>query len=258
MKYILYERREQIGVLTVNRPEALNALNSSVVSELTRTLDEIAASDLRCLIVTGAGEKAFVAGADIGEMKDLKPEEAAEFSIAGNTVMEKLESMPMPVIAAVNGFALGGGCELALSCDIRIASEKAVFSFPEVSLGILPGYGGIQRLAREVGLAKAKELVFTTNRVKAAEALSLGLVCAVVPPETLMDAALEMAGKIAANAPIGVRAAKVVANASVGLPLSESTRLEVKPFSDCFRTADQKEAMAAFVEKRKPAPFTGK
>jgi len=258
MENVLYEKQGNIGVLTVNRPNALNALNSEVVKELTTILDEIAASDIRCLVVTGAGEKAFVAGADIAEMKDLTPEEAAEFSIAGNIVMEKLEGLPMPTIAAVNGYALGGGCELAMSCDIRIGSESAMFALPEVSLGILPGYGGVQRLARYVGIAKAKELAFTTSRINAEEAHKLGLLNTVVPVGEHIDAAIKMAGKIAANAPVGVRAAKAVANASVGLALSEATRLEVQAFADCFKTTDMREAMTAFVEKRKPEPFQGK
>ena len=258
MEHVLYERQGDIGVLTVNRPNALNALNSAVVAELTGILDEIAASDVRCLIVTGAGTKAFVAGADIAEMKDMTPEEAAAFSIAGNVVMEKLEALPMPAIAAVNGYALGGGCELALACDIRIGSESAMFALPEVSLGILPGYGGVQRLARAIGPAKAKELTFTTNRVGAADALALGLVNAVVPAEELMDAAMKMAEKIAGNAPVGVRAAKKVANSSVGMTLADATRLEVEAFAACFTTADRQEAMTAFVEKRKSQPFQGK
>jgi len=258
MEHVLYERQGDIGILTVNRPKALNALNSEVVSELTSALDEIAASDIRCLIVTGAGEKAFVAGADIAEMQNLTPEEAAKFSAEGNAVMEKLEQQPMPTIAVVNGYALGGGCELALSCDIRIGADNAVFALPEVSLGILPGYGGVQRLARTVGMAKAKELAFTTNRVDAAEALRLGLLNTVVSSEELMEAALKMAGKIARNAPVGVRGAKRVANESVGMTLADATRLEVNAFADCFKTADMREAMSAFVEKRKPEPFQGK
>lgn len=255
-KFITYERETHIGVLTINRPEALNALNSQVLAEVSAQLDEIAESDLRCLIITGAGEKSFVAGADIAEMKDLTSEEAAAFSAAGNEMMNKVESLPMPVIAAVNGYALGGGCELSLASDIRIAADNAVFSLPEVSLGILPGYGGIQRLSRVIGLAKAKELTFTTNRVKAEEAADLGLVNAVVPQGELMDYCKAMAEKIAANAPLGVRAAKAVANRSAFV---EQTRgMDIQAFGDCFGTEDQRNAMAAFVEKRKPTPFTGK
>ncbi|MDL2323665.1 enoyl-CoA hydratase/isomerase family protein [Ruminococcaceae bacterium OttesenSCG-928-A16] len=258
MQYLEYTVENAVGTLTINRPQALNALNSEMVAELTTLLKEIAGSNLRCLILTGAGEKAFVAGADIGEMKDFNPSEAEAFSAEGNLVMELLEGLPMPVIAAVNGFALGGGCELALSCDIRICADNAVFALPEVGLGILPGYGGVQRLVRTVGLARAKELAYTTRKVKAEEALAIGLANQVVPAASLMEKALEMAQKIAANAPFGVRAVKQVADASVGLPLNKATRLETKVFGQCFATQDQKEGMAAFLEKRKPAPYTGK
>ena len=256
MSLILYEEKGHVGILTINRPDALNALNKALLLELTIKLDEISSSQIRCLIVTGAGEKSFVAGADIAEMKDYSPEQAEKLSIDGNTVMEKLENLPMPVIAAVNGFALGGGCELALSCDIRLASEKAVFSLPEVGLGILPGFGGVQRLIRVIGVAKAKELVFTGKKIKAHEALELGLVNAIHPHEELFPAASEMADKIAANAPIGVRAAKKIANDSIGLTLNDSTRLEVELFARCYASNDQKQAMSAFVEKKKPEPFT--
>lgn len=258
MSLVLFEKKDNVGILTVNRPEALNALNAEVVKQLQATLAEVAVSGVRCLIVTGAGEKSFVAGADISEMAAMSPQEARQLCVEGNKVMEAMEQLPMPTIAAVNGFALGGGCELALSCDIRIASEKASFSLPETSLGILPGYGGLQRLARLINPAKAKELAFTTRRIKADEALAIGLVNAVAPPEGLMDAAMEMAGQIAANAPIGVAGAKKVINESFGMTLAEATRLEADAFSACFGTDDQREAMQAFVEKRKPAPFTGK
>ena len=257
MKFLLYEEKGHVGILTINRPEALNALNGTVVDELSVKLDEIAVSPIRCLIVTGSGERSFVAGADISEMKEFSREEAEKFSAEGNAVMEKIESLPMPTIAAVNGFALGGGLELALACDIRLGAENAMFSLPEVGLGILPGYGGVQRLARIIGIAKAKELAFTTDRVKAPEALALGLVSAVYPTGELMDAAMRMAEKIAFNSPIGVRAVKFVANSSVGLPLIEAAGLEAPLFGECFDTNDQKQAMGAFLEKRKPEPFTG-
>uniref|UniRef100_S0DG09 Putative 3-hydroxybutyryl-CoA dehydratase n=1 Tax=termite gut metagenome TaxID=433724 RepID=S0DG09_9ZZZZ len=257
MNYLIYEVKNQIGLLTINRPKVLNALNSGVIAELDQILDGIAASGIRCLIVTGAGEKAFVAGADIAEMKDFTAAEAAAFSGEGNAVIAKLESLPCPTIAAVNGFALGGGCELALACDIRAASETAVFGFPETSLGIIPGYGGVQRLARLVGISKAKELVFTCGRISAGEAQVLGLVNMTAQPTELMAACMVMAGKIAKNAPVAVRAAKKVVNLSVGKTLSASVCLEAKPFASCFKTQDQKEAMNAFLEKRKHAPFTG-
>lgn len=248
-----------VGLLTVNRPQALNSLNREVIGELTALLTDIESSSLRCLILTGAGEKAFVAGADIKEMEVLDPDGGAAWSAEGNTVMEKLENLPMPVIAAVNGFALGGGCELALACDFRLASKSAQFSFPEVSLGIIPGYGGIQRLARSLGLARAKELIFTGRRVKAELALEWGLVNAVFENrEALLAAALETAGKIAANAPLAVQKAKAVANESVGRTLQMSTQLETRYFAECFATQDQKEAMNAFTNKRQPAPFEGR
>jgi enoyl-CoA hydratase len=259
MKYLLFEMKgDDIGLLTIHRPEALNALNSEVVAEFKACLADIAGKGLRCLIVTGAGEKSFVAGADIAEMKSLSPEEGKAFSVAGNEVMEALEGFPCPVIAAVNGYALGGGFELALACDIRLASERASFAFPEAGLGIPPGYGGIQRAARLAGLAKAKELIFTAARIKADEALAIGLVNRVYPAEQLLPEALSLAEKIAANAPRAIAAAKSVANGSAGLTLKEATRLESGVFGECFATADQKEAMAAFVEKRPHAPFTGK
>lgn len=257
MSVVLYERRGEIGILSVNRPAALNALNSEVIAALTVELKAIAASDIRCLIVTGAGEKSFIAGADIAEMKDYGPEEAARFSREGNEAMGLLETLPMPTIACVGGFALGGGCEVSLACDIRIASERALFGLPEVSLGILPGYGGVQRLSRIVGPGAAKMLTFTAERIRADRALALGLVDEVCPPEGLFDRCLEVAGQIAANAPVGVRAAKEVANAAVGLTLEEARNLENAPFARCFATKDQKMAMEAFVSKEKPGPFTG-
>ena len=257
MGFLLYEVIGYTGLLTINRPEALNALNGALLMELSEKLDEIAASGIRCLVVTGAGEKSFVAGADIAEMKDFNPGRAEKFSVDGNLVMEKLENLPSPTIAAVNGYALGGGLELALACDIRLASENAVFSMPETGLGILPGFGGIQRLARVTGISKAKELAFTGDRVKAPDALALGLVSAVFPSAGLMDAALKMAERISANAPFGVRAVKKIANLSVGETLVNAARMESRIFGECFATADQKQAMAAFAEKRKPEPFTG-
>lgn len=257
MHYLKFEAQNDIGLLTINRPEALNALNSQVITELSTQLQEIAASSLRCLIITGAGSKAFVAGADIAEMKDLSVQEAQTFSEAGNQVMKQIESLPMPVIAAVNGYALGGGCELALSCDLRICGENAVFGLPEVGLGILPGYGGVQRLVRTVGLASAKEMAFTARNIKAEEALTIGLANQVVPAEELMDKAMKIAERIAVNAPFGVRAVKEVAQASVGLTVEKTFCLESELFGKCFSTEDQAEGMRAFLEKRKHAPYSG-
>jgi enoyl-CoA hydratase len=257
MNTITYEKQGYIGLLTINRPKAMNAFNNEVVTEVYVCLESLVNTDIRCLIVTGAGDRAFVAGADIREMQHLNPTQAAAFSRAGNAVMAHLENFPVPVIAAVNGYAMGGGCELALSCDIRIASENAVFAFPEVSLGIIPGFGGAQRLARIIGIGKAKELIYTTNRINAADALTVGLVNAVYPQGQLLGNCLEIAEKIAANAPAAVRVAKDVINKSMGMELHQSYGLEVLPFSSCFLTDDRRMAMDAFVEKRPKEAFCG-
>ena len=257
MGKVLYEVDGHIGIITIKRLEALNALDADIIGELSGLLDAIAKSEIRCLIVTGHGEKSFVAGADVGEMVELSPAGAARLCQNGNAVMFKLETMPVPVIAAVNGFALGGGFELALSCDIRLASENASFAFPEVSLGIIPGYGGIQRIARTIGLGAARELVFTARRIKADEALRLGLVDMVCSHSDLRAAAWELAERITANAPLAVRAAKRVLNKTIGMSLFDADLAECADFASCFGTKDQKEAMRAFVEKRKPAPFSG-
>jgi enoyl-CoA hydratase len=258
MNYVNFEKKEFTGFITLNRSEALNALNSALITELSTTLDEAAVLDIRSLIITGAGEKSFAAGADIAEMKDLSPKEAENFRAAGNAVFNKIEFFPVPVIGAINGYALGGGAELALACDIRLAAENAVFAFPEVSLGILPGYGGIKRLVRLVGPGRAKELLFSARRITAPEALSLGLVNSICPAAELMTETLKFAALINANAPIGVKSAKVAVNSSPYLSLEESNALEGRLFGACFGTADQCNAMSAFMEKRKPEPFTGK
>jgi len=255
MEYIKYEQNGMISIITINRPDALNALSAGVIRELEEVIDQIDIGTTRCVIVTGAGEKAFVAGADIGAMYPLTKEEARQWCLNGNRVFRKLEVLPVPVIAAVNGFALGGGCELAMACDIRIASENAVFAQPEVGLGIPAGFGGTQRLARLIGTGKAKELLYTTNRVKASEAFAIGLVNAVVPVEELMDAVMKMANKIAANAPIAVRATKKAVNDGIEGDIDSGINIEAKQFALCFETNDQKNAMGAFIEKRKPDPF---
>lgn len=257
MGSIFYEEKNAIGFLTIDRPKALNAMDLAVVAELGEAAARIAACSARCLVITGAGDRAFVAGADVAEMAAMSPEEGARLCESGNAVMRAIETLPMPTIAAVNGFALGGGFELALACDIRIASENAVFALPEVTLGIIPGYGGMQRLARTIGIGQARELVFTGGRVKAAEALALGLVNSVHTAGDLMAAATALAVNMAANAPLAVRAAKQVLNNSLGSSLAEAYLSERELFSRCFGTRDQREAMAAFVEKRKPAPFVG-
>lgn len=258
MEFIKYEQNQQIAVITISREKALNALNTDVLSELEQTLDAVNLDEVRCLIITGAGEKSFVAGADIAQMKDLDKKAAEEFGMKGNLVFRKIETFPIPVIAAINGFALGGGCELAMSCDIRIAAENAVFAQPETGLGITPGFGGTQRLARIINVGKAKELIYTCNKIKAQEALTLGLVNAVYPQEQLIEEATKLANKIARNAPIAVRESKKAINEGLQVDMDSAIKIEAKCFGDCFETQDQKNAMTAFVEKSKPAPFENK
>ena len=213
---------------------------------------------VRCLILTGAGEKAFAAGADIAAMADMTPEEAAAFSRRGNEVFRRIETFPLPTIAAVNGYALGGGCELAMACDMRLCSETAVFGQPEVTLGITPGFGGTQRLMRLVGMGKAKELIFSARNVKAAEALQMGLVNGVYPADELLPAAEKLAAKIAKNAPVAVRACKAAMNEGVDLPMDQAIDAEVREFSACFETEDQKRGMAGFLNKQRNIRFENK
>jgi len=251
-KNLLFRQEGNIGILSFNRPKALNALDTSVLQELDQAINEIEKNDdIYVLIITGEG-KAFVAGADISEMKDKTAEEGRIFGDLGSRVFRKIELMEKPVIAAVNGFALGGGCELAMSCDIRIAGEKAKFGQPEVSLGITPGFAGTQRLPRLVGTAKAKELIFTGNMIKAVEAEKIGLVNNVVPQEELMDEALKMAKKIASNGQIAVKYSKAAINRGISCDIDTANEIEKDLFGLCFATEDQKEGMAAFIEKRKP------
>ena len=255
---LLYEKKGAVGILTVNRPEALNAINSALLDELYDKVSEIAADEsVRCLILTGSG-KAFVAGADIGEMKDLSKQEGYEFGMRGHRSFTAVENLEIPVIAAVNGYALGGGCELALCADIRIASERAKFAQPEVGLGITPGFGGTQRLIRTVNRAKAMEMILTARTVSAQEALEMGLVSRVVPGEELMNTALALAESIAANAPVAVRNAKAAVRRSYARELNEDLEAEAKLFADCFETEDQRMAMTAFVNKTPKTEFTGK
>lgn len=256
MSFVKYEPQGNIAYLTIDRPEALNALNEQVLSDLSAALDEIDLAAVRCVIVRGAGEKSFVAGADIAQMKGLTKAEGETFGKQGNDVFLKLENLPIPTIAAVGGYALGGGCELAMSCDIRICSDTAMFGQPEVGLGITPGFGGTQRLARLVGMGMAKQLVYTARNIKADEALRIGLVNAVYPLSELYAAAEKMASTIASNAPIAVRAAKKAMNDGISLPIADAVVCEEKAFGSCFATADQQEGMGAFLEKRKHEPFT--
>ena len=258
MEFITYEVEGQIGIITVNRPKALNALNSAVLDELDKTLDAVDQEAIRCLILTGAGEKSFVAGADIGEMSTLTKAEGEAFGKKGNDVFRKLETFPIPVIAAVNGFALGGGCEISMSCDIRICSENAVFGQPEVGLGITPGFGGTQRLARIVGTGKAKEMIYGARNIKAEEAYRIGLVNNVYPAEELMPAAKKLASTIARNAPIAVRNCKRAINEGIQVDMDQAIVIEEKLFGSCFETCDQKEGMNAFLEKRKVDAFLNK
>lgn len=258
MEFITYEVEGQIGIITINRPNALNALNSAVLDELDKTLDAVDQEAIRCLILTGAGEKSFVAGADIGEMSTLTKAEGEAFGKKGNDVFRKLETFPIPVIAAVNGFALGGGCEISMSCDIRICSENAVFGQPEVGLGITPGFGGTQRLARIVGTGKAKEMIYGARNIKAEEAYRIGLVNNVYPAEELMPAAKKLASTIARNAPIAVRNCKRAINEGIQVDMDQAIVIEEKLFGSCFETCDQKEGMNAFLEKRKVDAFLNK
>ena len=258
MEFVLYEKKNDYAVVTINRPAALNALNSQVLEELEAVFDSINTDEVRAVVLTGAGEKAFVAGADIGEMSTLSVAEGEAFGKHGNDIFRKIETFPVPVIAAVNGFALGGGNELAMSCDIRIASENAVFGHPETGLGITPGFGGTQRLARLINPGKAKELIFTAANIKAPKALEIGLVNAVYPQEELMAAAEKMAARIASNAPIAVRACKKAINDGLQVGMDEAIVIEEKLFASCFETEDQQEAMKAFLEKRKVERFNNR
>ena len=258
MEFITYEADGQIGIITINRPKALNALNSTVLEELDQTLNAVDLENIRCLILTGAGEKSFVAGADIGEMSTLTKAEGEAFGKKGNDVFRKLETFPIPVIAAFNGFALGGGCEISMSCDIRICSENAVFGQPEVGLGITPGFGGTQRLARLVGSGKAKEMIYGARNIKADEAYRIGLVNNVYPIEELMPAAKKLASTIARNAPIAVRNCKRAINEGLQVDMDQAIIIEEKLFGDCFESCDQREGMTAFLEKRKVEAFLNK
>ena len=236
MEFVTYEQDGFVGIVTINRPTALNALNSEVLKEIEAAFDAIDLEATRAVILTGAGEKSFVAGADIGEMSTLTKEEGEAFGKTGNDVFRKIETFPIPVIAAVNGFALGGGCEISMSCDIRLCSDNAVFGQPEVGLGITPGFGGTQRLARLVGAGKAKEMIYTAFNIKADEAYRIGLVNAVYPQAELMDAAKKMAAKIAKNAPIAVRACKKAINEGLDVDMDQAIVVEEKAFVSCFET----------------------
>lgn len=251
MEFVVYEQKGAVGIVTISREKALNALNSTVLEELDAAFDAINLDEVRCVILTGAGQKSFVAGADIGEMSSLTKAEGEAFGKKGNDVFLKIENFPVPVICAINGFALGGGCEIAMSCDIRICSDNAVFGQPEVGLGITPGFGGTQRLARLVGPGMAKQMIYTARNIKADEAFRIGLVNAIYTQEELLPAAEKMAAGIAKNAPIAVRNCKKAINEGLDLPMDKAVELEEKLFGDCFETEDQKYGMAFFLDKNK-------
>jgi len=250
MGFIDYEVDGAVGIITINRPKALNALNEDVLNELEQAFDAVDLSVVRCLILTGAGEKSFVAGADIGAMSTMTKAEGAAFGKKGNDIFLKIEKFPIPVIAAINGFALGGGCEISMSCDIRICSENALFGQPEVGLGITPGFGGTQRLARLVGAGMAKQLIYTARNIDAAEAKRIGLVNEVYPLADLMPAAKKMAAGIASNAPIAVRACKKAINEGLQVSIDEGVAIEEELFGNCFESYDQREGMANFLRKK--------
>lgn len=256
---ILFAVEDGIATITINRPKALNALNQATVSELKDVVEKIAADKaIKVVIITGAGAKSFVAGADIKEMASKNAAEGREWGQFGQNVFTEIENLPQPVIAAINGFALGGGCELSCACDIRYAAENAKFGQPEVGLGITPGFGGTQRLARLVGPGMAKQLIYTAKNIKADEAMRIGLVNAVYPLEELMPAAEKLATTIAKNAPIAVRACKKAINDGLQVDMDAAVVIEEKLFGSCFETADQKEGMGAFLEKRKHEPYQNK
>jgi enoyl-CoA hydratase len=255
MAFVTLEQKGPVGILTMNRPEALNALNEQVLKDLDEALDQVEQNEeILVAIVTGAG-RSFVAGADIGQMSTLTAVEGKAFGAFGNRVFLKLENLSKPTIAAVNGFALGGGCELAMACDIRLASEKAKFGQPEVGLGITPGFGGTQRLPRIVGVSNAMELILTAKNISAAQAKEIGLVSHVYAPEELLDKALELANAIAANAQVAVRQSKAAIRRGMQTDIATGTSYETEAFGLCFSTEDQKDAMKAFVNKEKVTSF---
>ena len=255
--YLKIEEHENIAVMKVSAPKTLNALNTGVFKDMDNYLTNFDCNKFRVLIITGDGEKAFVAGADISEMANLGMLQAQTFGARGAAVFRKIETLHVPVIAAVNGFALGGGCELAMACDIRICSDNAKFGQPEVGLGIIPGFSGTVRLARLVGMGMAKQLIYTGKAIRANEALQIGLVNEVVPQAELMNRAFEIANQIAANAPLAVKAAKLTINDEWDMDVDRAIENESVFFGRCFLTEDQKEGMGAFLEKRKPT-YKGK
>ncbi|MCI5562094.1 MAG: enoyl-CoA hydratase-related protein [Intestinimonas massiliensis] len=259
MNNLLMEVENEIAVVTINRPKSLNALNSETLAELNTCLAEIEGrTDIKVVILTGSGSKSFVAGADISEMVNATPAEGRAMGLLAREAFGRLENMPQVTIAAVNGFALGGGCEISMACDIRVAAENAKFAQPECGLGILPGFGGTQRLARLVGKGRAKEMIFTCDMIDAQDAYRIGLANHVVPQEELLDYCKAMAGRIMKNAPYAVSLAKQVINSGADMDLDNGLKLEANIFGLSFSTEDKMEGMTAFLEKRKEKHFIGK
>ena len=258
MSFVKSEQQGAVAVLTIDRPKALNALNPEVLADLKAAFEAIDQNAVRCVVLTGEGDKSFVAGADIGSMSTMTKAEGEAFGKLGNDIFLTIENFPLPVIAAVNGFALGGGCELAMSCDIRICSDNAMFGQPEVGLGITPGFGGTQRLPRLVGMGMAKQLLYTARNIDAAEALRIGLVNAVIPQAELLDAALKMAGQIAKNAPIAVAESKRCIRMGMQTDIATGSAFEAEAFGVTCGTEDKNEGMGAFLEKRAEKHFQNK
>ena len=274
MSFVTTEIQGAVAIVTIDRPKALNALNPEVLADLKAAFEAIDQNTVRCVVLTGAGDKSFVAGADIGSMSTMTKAEGEAFGKLGNDVFLEIESFPLPVIAAVNGFALGGGCEISMSCDIRICSDNAVFGQPEVGLGITPGFGGTQRLARLVGAGMAKQMIYTARNIKAADAYRIGLVNEVYSAEVdadgnvvksaqevMLAAAQKLAATIAKNAPIAVRNCKKAINEGLDADMDQAVVIEEKLFGDCFETEDQKYGMAFFLDKNKEKvkePFQNK
>lgn len=255
-KFFLIDITDGVALVTINNPKALNALSSPVVNEMIEVVTELSAmKEVRCVVLTGAGEKSFVAGADIKEMYEMDPAAGKAYGILGSKAFQMIENMPQPVIAAVNGFALGGGCELAMACDIRVAADTAVFGQPECGLGILPGFGGTQRLPRLIGKGRAKELIFTCDRIDAQEAYRIGLANKVVPKEELLAACQAMARKILSKGSYAVTLAKACVESGMDMDIENGLRMEATTFGMSFATHDKAEGMQAFLEKR-PAQFT--
>jgi len=257
-KNLTYACSDGIVTLCINRPKALNALNQATLLELLEAFAQIKNDpEVKSVVLTGAGEKAFVAGADISEMQPLDAVSGRQFALLGHRLAAAIEKLPKPVIAAVNGYALGGGCELALCCDMRLASENARFGQPEVNLGVIPGFGGTQRLARLIGKGRACELIMTGDMIDAEEAYRIGLANKVLPADGLLPAALKLAQKIGSKGPLAVAFAKSALHNGLEMDLARACDQEADLFGLCFASADQKEGMQAFLEKR-PAQFTGK